>query len=130
MRIMFEAEFHTDGDYGFDRGKIYNIFDPKSSFYNGAAIQFDYQDCNESSERIYLTLVADGDSDRCRYALRDLLEGLILSFHTCKYWLVRDMYDLLDHFLEGIWKDGLNQMKLKGLSGNYSGTELMLAIME
>lgn len=127
MKLCFEAHFCTDGDFRFDESQIQERFEVEKSLYKGAEIKYHYQ---HDGEYIDIFLSAVGDANACRWNLRDLLEELICSIRTSKYWLVRDLYELIDYFHQDLWNSNLNQLKDKGLSGNYSGTLLTLKTEE
>ena len=90
MKLLFDAEFHTDDDFGFRELE----FDKNARMYEKAKIDYMYDDTG--CERIYIKLNAEGDENACRWALRDLLEDLMCSIDTFKYYLVKDLYDLFD----------------------------------
>lgn len=127
VHLVFNADFSTDGDFHFDETRLKEL-DVKCSLYNGATIQYNYE---RDWEDIHFCLTADGKSDACRYALRDLLEEMIASFRTysSKYYLIKDVYDLLEGFLEAIWEN--NEIKREdSMGGNYDGTYVYLKIKE
>ena len=127
MKISFDATFATDGDYYFDKENLEAFFTPTKSLYRKVKINYFYD--GDSYERIYIKLYIEGDENSCRWAMRDLLQGLICSIRTIKYWLVKDLYDLLEYFLRDLWGE-LNQDRSKGLSGNYENTWLSLTMEE
>lgn len=128
MKICFKAHFYTDGDYSFRKDRLNMLFDKDSSLYKGTTIKYSFDDNDDYF--IYISLDVDGeDSYRCRYVLRDLLESLMCSMSTIKYWLVKDLYDLLEYFHKDLWEE-LNQEKSKELYGNYDGTILTLKMEE
>lgn len=122
MILSFKADFQTDGDYGFYEERLSKLFYTDNPLYKGAVITYHYE---HEDEFISVSLKAEGDEKACRYACQDLLEALICSFHTCKYWLVKDMYEIFEYFYEDLWTDK-NIHKEKCLGGNYDGTELSL----
>ena len=124
MRLCFNARFHTDGDYGFRKDIVDSMFDINDSLYEKANITFSY---DQDGGDIYIRLVVEGEGSDCRLVLRDLLEALICSITTNKYWLVKDLYNLLHYFLEDLWD---NKYKVSWLDGNYEGTMLTLRKME
>lgn len=126
MKICFKAHFYTDGDYSFRKDRLDMLFEKDSSLYKGSTIRYFYE---HEDEEISICLVADGNENACRWALRDLLEALMCSISTIKHWLVRDLYDLLEYFHKDLWKE-LNQEKSNKLSGNYDGTILTLKMEE
>ena len=126
MKLYFEAHFETDGDFRFDVCEVQERFKTERSLYEGAKTKYNYE-CD--GEYIDICLGAEGDANACRWHLRDLLESLICSIRTSKYWLVRDLYELLDYFHEGLWENP-NQSKDRGLGGNYSGTLVTLTMKE
>ena len=126
MNICFKAHFYTDGDYSFRKDRLDFLFEKDSPLYKGATIRYFYEHVDEE---ISICLVADGNENGCRWALRDLLEALMCSISTIKYWLVRDLYDLFYYFYEDLWGE-LNQEKVKELYGNYDGTILNLKMEE
>ena len=73
--MIFEADFYTDGDYGFDKKRLNWLFDysPDHPLYKNAKIEYKFDDTEDY--KIFVRLQAKGDSYSCRYALRDLLEG-------------------------------------------------------
>lgn len=126
MKIYFKAHFYTDGDYSFRKDRLEMLFKKDSLLYEGSTIRYSYE---HEDEEISVCLAADGDKDACRWALRDLLEALMCSISTFKYWLVRDLYDILEYFHKDLWEE-LNQEKSNELSGNYDGTILTLKMKE
>lgn len=126
MKIYFDAHFYTDGDFSFRKDELDMLFEKDSSLYKGAKIEYYYE---HEDEEISIRLVAEGNENACRWALRDLLEALMCSISTIKYWLVRDLYDLLEYFHKDLWGE-LNQEKSNGLSGNYDDTWLTLKMEE
>ena len=81
MKICFNANFYTDGDYGFNKDRLDALFNKDSSFYKGAEIRYFYE---REDEEITIYLIAEGNANACRWALRDLLEALMCSFTTIK----------------------------------------------
>lgn len=126
MKLCFEAHFDTDGDFRFDERQVQERFKIEKSLYEGAETKYDYK---QDGEYIDICLSAEGDANACRWYFRDLIEELICSIRTSKYWLVKDLYELLDYFHEDLWKE-VNQQKENGLLGNYMGTLLTLKIEE
>lgn len=125
MKLCFEAHFVTDGDFHFDKNEIYRRLETGKSLYKNADILFDYQ---THEDHIDIYLIAEKDANACRWYFRDLLESLICSIRTSKYWLVKDLYELLNYFHEDLWVES-NQYKTNELSGNYDGTQLILEII-
>lgn len=126
VRLMFHADFSTDGDFHFDETRLKGL--EPSPLYDGAAVNYKY---DKDWEFIEFDLVAEGKSEACRYALRDLLEEMIASFRTYpgKYYLIKDVYDLLEGFHRVIWNN--NEVRMEdGMSGNYDGTFISLSITE
>lgn len=126
MKLYFEAIFYTDGDFSFDKNRVQEKIRDGNALYEGADINYVY---TQDDEHIIICVNAEGDADSCRYYVRDLLEALICSISTHKYWLVKDLYELLVYFHTKLWEEP-NQFKIKGLSGNYSGTWLKLSMEE
>jgi hypothetical protein len=130
VRIEFRADFSTDGDFRFEEANLNELAQKleNSSLYDDAAIQYGYDhDC----EDITFFLKAEGKNNACRYALRDLLEEMIASFRTYsgKYYLIKEVYDLLEGFHEVIWNNEDVDME-DYMSGNYDGTFVSLSIKE
>lgn len=126
MKIYFEAYFNTDNDFRFEESQVRDRLQRERFLYEGATTQYEYQ---HDDDDIMIRLTADGDAAACRMCLRDLLEELICSIRTFKHWLVKDLYELLNYFLEDLWKEP-NQLKERGLFGNYTGTWLTLKMEE
>ena len=122
MNLYFTADFCTDGDYSFNSPD--ELFNPKAPLYKGADIDY-ICDVDNDSEFKHISLKATGEDNACRWALRDLLENMMCSISTCKYYLVKDLYNLLYYFYDGLWDDK-NQDKVNCLSGNYAGTQVSL----
>jgi len=127
MELYFDATFSTDGDFSFYVEKLKSMFDIDCEMYKKAKINYIYMD--NKDERIYIRLFAEGDADACRWAMRDLLEGLMCSIKTFKHYVVKEIYELLDYFHEDLWSN-LNQTKHRGLYGNYDNTWLSLTMKE
>jgi len=124
MKATFIADFYTDGDFGFD--DFDNLFDKNNSMYEGAEVKY----INVlDGEHIYIRLQTHGEANACRWAVRDLLEKLMCSIRTHKHYLVRQVYDSLYYFHDGLWED-VNQDKDICMSGNYDGTYLALHMRE
>lgn len=126
VRLVFNANFSTDGDFHFDETNIKDL--ESSPLYNGASVKYNY---DKEWESISFYLRAEGKSEACRYVLRDLLEEMIASFrtHSCKYYLIKRVYDLLEGFHEVIWNN--NEVDMEDyMSGNYDGTFVSLSITE
>lgn len=126
VRIQFHAEFETDGDFCFEETNLKEL--EKSSLYGDAHI--DYHFTNDvDCEHISFVLTVEGKGDNCRYVLRDLLEEMMCSIRTHKYWLVKEIYSKLEKFYEAIWNDKTICM-YDSMSGNYDGTAMTLIIAE
>lgn len=124
MKAIFSAEFHTDGDFCFR--DFDSLFDKNSSMYKGAEIEY----VNiHNGEDIYIRLNIHGEPNACRWAIRDLLEHMICSISTHKWYLVGELYEKISHFHDGLWED-MNQDKDAYMSGNYDGTYLTLRMRE
>lgn len=124
MKIMFVADFHTDGDFGFH--DFDKLFDKNNTLYKGAEIK--YVNIHDG-EHIYIRLHANGAANACRWAVRDLLEKMICSIRTHKYYLVGELYEKIYYFHDGLWEN-MNQDKDTYMSGNYDGTYLALYMRE
>lgn len=124
MKLMFVADFHTDGDFSFRN--FDKLFNKNNSMYKGAEIEYVHI---HDGEYIHVHLSADGESNACRWALRDLLEEMMCSICTHKHYLVKQVYDCLYYFHDGLWGD-MNQDKNRCMSGNYDGTYLVLYMRE
>lgn len=124
MKLLFIADFHTDGDFCFH--DFDKLFDKNSRMYEGAEIE--YVNIHDG-EHIYIRLHASGDANACRWAIRDLLEKMICSIRTHKYYLVGELYEKIYYFHDGLWGD-TNQDKDTSMSGNYDGTYLALHMRE
>ena len=126
MVLSFKAEFQSDGDYGFYEERLSKLFYIDSPLYKEAVLDYHYE---HEDEFTFVSLRVEGKKEACKYACGDLLEALICSFHPCKYWLVKDMYEIFEYFYEDLWKDN-NVCKEKSLGGNYDGTDLFLTMEE
>ena len=124
MKVMFIADFHTDGDFGFY--DFDNLFDKTSFLYKGAEVEYL---ASKDDYHIYFRLCAHGEPNPCRWAVRDLLENMICSIRTHKYYLVGELFDLLNYFRDELWGD-MNQDKESCMSGNYDGTYVALHMRE
>ena len=127
MKIWFEAHFTTDGDFGFDYESVLQTLKNNESLYKEATTNYEY---HESCETIDIYLSADGEPKACKWFFRDLIESLICGIRTIKHYLVKDLYNLLIYFREDLWTSEPPITKQKGLSGNYTGTWLILQIIE
>lgn len=125
MRLIFAASFHTDGDFNFRQERLQQMFYEEKSLYKGTTMKYEYE---HESETINVYLDIEGKELPCKWACRDLLEGLICSINTYKYWLVRDLYNLLYYFLDDLFTIN-NCIKENYLSGNYDNTYLTLKII-
>ena len=124
MKLRFSAVFCTDGDFSFRN--MDGFFNNKEAVYKNAKIHYEYDPT--LSEKIFVELHAEGNADDCRRAIRDLLEHMMCSINTSKYYLVKDIYDLLYYFRKDLWSNEPNQYKYNTLCGNYDGTYLDLVI--
>ena len=124
MKSIFIAHFHTDGDFCFRNFE--ELFNKNSSLYKGAEV--DYINIHDG-EDIYIRLHTHGEPSACRWAIRDLIEHMICSISTHKYYLVGELYEKLNYFRDGLWGD-MNQDKEAYMSGNYDGTYLALHMRE
>jgi len=123
MKLLLDLTFKTDGDFGFNN--MENLIDPKDSMYKGAGIQY-YCSCNDES--IYVTLIADGDDNACRWAARDLMERLVCNIRTSRYYIIRYLYDLIITPKEDLLWSGENVNHSDSIGGNYEGTHIRLVI--
>ena len=116
--------FNTDGDFSFrDRRELFN---PDASLYKGASIKYDI---GEGYDDISFSLYAEGDPNPCRWAARDLMESLVCSIQTNKYYVIKYLYDLIvTARIEYLWS-GEDVDYFDSISGNYEGTELHLRIV-
>lgn len=127
MKLRLEIHFETDGDFCFLG--LNDLINPNSSLYNGAVTRFEADD-HTYYEEIDIRLECDGDANGCRWAARDVLERLISKgIRTVRYYLVKDIYDLLITPKEKVlWSD--EDVHYEGIiSGNYEGTFLRLDIV-
>ena len=122
MKICFDAHFYTDGDFSFREDVLNMLFHTDSPLYKEAKIKYSYK---HEDGYIDINFLAEGNKNACRWALRDLLEGLMCSIDTHKHWLVKGLYNVLEYFYEDIWGD-LNQEKEKCLYGNYEFSKITL----
>ena len=123
MFLQLVMHFCTDGD--FDFGNLFEVFDSGNSMYAGAMIHYH---CDEDNGVIHISLRADGDANACRWAARDLMESLVCSIRTHKYYLIRDVYNLIITPKEDLLWSGKFVNHHGILGGNYDGTYLDLGI--
>lgn len=124
MKAIFIADFKTDGDFSFRN--FNELFDKNNSLYNGAEIEY-ISVCDD--EDIYIRLNTHGEPNACRWAIRDLLENMICSISTHKYYLVGELYEKLNYFRDGLWENR-TQERHTYMGGNYEGTCLTLHMRE
>ena len=127
MKLTLRIHFQTDGD--FYVRNIDNLFDPKGVMYKGANVQYQYED-DRDFEELRFVLSCEGEANACRWAARDLMEALAVSFDVSRthYWLVKDLYDLvITPKREVLWKND-DVDRFWTIGGNYEGTELCLNI--
>ena len=124
MKAIFVADFNTDGDFGFRN--FDELFDKNNSSYKGAEIE--YVSIHDG-ENIYIRLRTHGEPNACRLAIGDLLEHMICSIATHKWYLVGELYEKICDFRYGLWED-MNQDKDTCMGGNYDGTYLALHMRE
>lgn len=129
MEVILDAQFHTDGDFHFEDGN--NLIDPNRDFYKNWKIKYDH---DHSGETEYFYLRAVG-SDSCPFPLRDLLESMMCNLRVSKshYWLIRDIYNILDEILNICVYERDNSEDsvsvTKYLSGNYDGTTISAIVV-
>lgn len=126
MQLSLYIRFSTDGDYGVRQ--VDALFDQKSIMYHGADIQYQYKE--EEYEEIWFMLLCSGDANACRWAARDLLQALAVSFNVTQshYWLVKRLYDfVITPSEEALWSDD-DVDKRWTIGGNYEGSEVSLHI--
>lgn len=126
VHLELKAEFSTDGDFHFDDTRLKEIQDSRQ--YDEAKLSYTYW---HDGEDIVFHLIAEGKSDSCRYAARDLIEEMQVSFRTfsLKHYLIKDVYEMLETVYNEIWKYE-NVDVSDYMSGNYDGTEVRLIIRE
>ena len=123
MKLKLYISCYTDGDFSFNN--IDNLFDVNNSLYKGAIISYTHL---VDGEQIFFDLTCEGEPNPCRWAARDLMETLVCNIHTHKYYLVKDLYDLIITPKEELLWSGRDVQYSDILSGNYDGTVLFLDI--
>ena len=123
MKLKLYISCYTDGDFSFNN--IDNLFDVNNSLYKGAIISYTHL---VDGEQIFFDLTCEGEPNPCRWAARDLMETLVCNIHTHKYYLVKDLYDLIITPKEELLWSGRDVHYSDILSGNYDGTVLFLDI--
>jgi len=125
MKLLLQFKFCTDGDFHI---KDYNnLINPKDTMYKNANIKYL---ADKGIETIWIGLLADGERNACRWAARDLMERLVCSVRTHKYYLIKELYDMIIPAKEDLLWSNSNVSHYKGLSGNYDGTFIRLNIEE
>ena len=125
VKLELEVSFYTDGDFYFS--DINEIFDPVSSMYNGANVKYDL---STEFEYYNFLLIAEGPEDRCYYAARDLLESIMCHLQTSRYYIIRDVYQLLIPAKEQcLWSNKEYIDYSESIGGNYEGTSIILKII-
>lgn len=127
MKLQLQMKFCTDGDFWFNNEE--ELFDLRKTLYHGAKISYNKK-FDPDNQEINLTLIADGDSRACQWAVRDLLESLICNIRTIKYYLVQDLYNFLVPAREGLFREGEEINYTNTIGGNYEGTFISLDKIE
>lgn len=123
MKLYLKFEFHTDGDFYIE--DVGTLIDIKSNLYKGANVKYRG---SQSGETIWIELEADGDRNAGFYAARDLMQNLICNIRAGKYYLVKDLYDMIIPAKELLWSN-VSASYFKDISGNYDGTYIQLYIL-
>lgn len=125
MNLSLTLELHTDGDFHI---KDYaTLIDPQCRMYKNATVKYEGL---QDGEIIWIFLTAEGERNACQWAARDLLEHLVCNIRTHKYYLIKDLYDLVIPAKENLLWSNKNVYHNGSLSGNYDGTFFNLIIQE
>ena len=126
MKLMLHIHFETDGDYSVDG--FSEVIDIESRMYGSEPLK--YRAVEGFEEYDFLLEYEGKGSNECRWAARDVLQGIIVRLRVSQshYYLVKDLYDLLQGALDELWKDeNVDYNKL--IYGNYQGTEVSLHVL-
>lgn len=125
MRLKLDITFATDGDFCFDNAD--RLFDDKNLLYENASVTYGHWTDSERSE---FRLDAQGNADACQYAAHDLLETLVCSLRTSRYYVIQDVYRMLITAKDRcLWNGGGDVDYSDTIGGNYEGTRIHLSIM-
>ena len=127
MKIFLEMNFQTDGDFCFC--DMNDLLKKQSSIYKDVIKKFIFNDGSDY-EDINILLECEGESDLCRWAVRDLIEGLFCNgIKTTHYWVIKDLYNFLIPVKENfLWAEDDVQY-YDTIEGNYTGTFIQLNII-
>ena len=74
-------------------------------------------------------LECEGEPNSCRWAVRDLIEGLFCNgIRTVHYWLIKDLYDFIIPVEENFLWSVEDIHYYNTIKGNYEGTFIQLDI--
>lgn len=122
MRIEILYKLYTDGDYSLNNPEHFGCTDRN--------VKTEYDD---SYDYVGSKLFENKDEFTCRMLAREFLEEFLcegIRVSPGHYWLLKDFYNIIDFLINAISKDFEENEReyIRGLSGNQSGTEIIVMI--